>query len=68
MIKNLHAMEETQQELWVPSLSQEVPWEKQMPIHSSVLPEKSHGRGNLVGYNLQGCKRARCDSVTEQVI
>ena len=67
-MNNLHAKEETQKEPWVRSLSQEVPWRSKMEIHSSIFAWEFHGQGNLVGYNLQGHKRARRDSVTEQVI
>ena len=42
--KNLPAM----QEIWVWSLSQEDPLEKEMASHSSILLEESHGQRSLV--------------------
>jgi len=39
------------QEMQVQSVGQEDPLEKEMATHSSILPGKSHGQGNLVGYS-----------------
>ena len=47
MVKKLPSKQET----WVQSRGQEDPQEKEMATYSSVLPGKSHGQGNLVGYN-----------------
>ena len=46
-IKCLPAM----QEIWVRSLGQEHPLEKEMAIHSSTLAWKSHGQRSLVDYS-----------------
>ena len=42
MVKNLAAMQETQ-EMWVQSLGQENPLEKEMAAHSSILAENIPG-------------------------
>ena len=39
MVKNIPAMQET----WVRSLGGEVPLEKGMATHSTILAEESHG-------------------------
>ena len=44
-IKNSPAMQET----WVQFLGQEVPLEKEMTPHSSIVPKKSHGQRSLAG-------------------
>ena len=44
MVKNLPA----KQEMWVQSLCQKDPLEKEMAIHSSILAWKSHGQWSLV--------------------
>ena len=36
--------------MWVGSLGQEDPLEKEMATHFSILPGESHGQRNLVGY------------------
>ena len=46
MVKNLPVM----QEMWVQSLNQEDPLEKEMTTHSIILAGKFHGQKNLVGY------------------
>ena len=46
-VQNLPVMQETQ----VLFLSQEVPLEKKMGTHSSILAGKSHGQRSLVGYS-----------------
>ena len=43
VVKNLPAM----QELWIPSLGQEDPLEKDMATHFTFLPGKSHGQRSL---------------------
>ena len=43
MVKNLPAMQETQ-EMQVRSLGLEDPLEEEMATHSSILPGKSHGQ------------------------
>ena len=52
--KTLPAMQETQ----VRFLGQEDPREEDMATQSSILAEKSHGQGSLVGYNPWGCKES----------
>ena len=54
MVKNLFAM----QEMWVRSLGQEDPLEKEMATHSGFLPGKSHGQRSLVGYSPWGHKES----------
>ena len=53
-VQNLPAMQETQ----LLSLSQEVPLEKKMGTHSSILAGKSHGQRSLVGYSPCGHKES----------
>ena len=53
MVKKLPAKQET----WVQSRGQEDPQEKEMATYSSVLPGKSHGQRNLVGYSPWDNKR-----------
>ena len=48
-------MQETQ-ETWVESLGQEDPLEEEMVTHPSILPEKFHGKRNLVGCSPWGHK------------
>ena len=50
MVKNLPAMQETQ-ETQVLSLGQEDPLEKEMATHSSMLAGKALGQRSLVGYS-----------------
>ena len=47
-VKNLPAM----QEVWVQSLGQEDPLEKEMATHSNILAQEIHGQRSLVGHNL----------------
>ena len=49
-VKRLPAM----LEIWVRSLGQEDPLEKEMATHSSTLPGKSHGKRSLVSYSPWG--------------
>ena len=51
-VKRLSTMRETR----VRALDREDPLEKEMAIHSSTLPGKSHGQRSLVGYSLWGHK------------
>ena len=51
-VKRLPAMRETP----VRFLVREDPLEKEMAIHSSTLPEKSHRRRSLIGYSPWGHK------------
>ena len=57
MVKNPPAMQEMQ-EMWVPSLGQEDPLEKEMATHSSVLAWKIPWTEGLVGYSPWGCKES----------
>ena len=54
MVKCLSTVRET----WVQSLGWEDPLEKEMAIHSSILPGKSHGQRSLEGYSPWGCKES----------
>ena len=54
MVKHLPTMWET----WVRSLGQEDPLEKEMVITPVLLPGKSHGQRNLVGYSPWGRKKS----------
>ena len=54
-VKNPPLVQEPQ-EVWARSLGLEDPLEEEMAIHSSILPEKSHGQRTLVGYSPKGCK------------
>ena len=49
-VKNLPEL----QEMWVQSLGQEDPPEKEKATHSSILPGESHGQRSLVGYRPRG--------------
>ena len=49
-VKELPEMQET----WVPSLGREVPLEKEMGVHSSILPEQFDGQRSLAGYSPWG--------------
>ena len=42
--------------MWVPSLRQDDPPEKEMATHSSVLPGKSQGQRSLVSYPPWDCE------------
>ena len=53
------------QETWVQSLHWEDLLEKEMATHFSILPGKSHGQRNLVGYSPWAWKRVRQDLVTK---
>ena len=54
-VKNPPAMQETQ-EVWVQSLDQEDPLEKETAFTPVFLLEKSHGQRSLVDYSPKGCK------------
>ena len=60
MVKNLPAMEETQ-ETWVPSKSERSPGEGNGNPTPVFLPGKFHGQRSLEGY--KGCKES---DMTEQ--
>ena len=53
-VKHLPTVRET----WVQSLGWEDPLEKEMSIHSSILPRKSHGQRSLEGYSPWGRKES----------
>ena len=53
-LKRLPPMRETR----VRSLGREDPLEKEMAIHSSILPGESHGWRNLVSYSPRGLKES----------
>ena len=59
--KNLPAMQ-------VQSLGQEDPLEEGMAIHSSVLPEESHGQRSLAGYSPLGHKESDTTEVTDALL
>ena len=54
IVKNLHAMQETQ----VQSLGQEDPLEKEWLSTPVFLPGEFHGQRSLVGYSPWGCKES----------
>ena len=54
MVKHLSTEGETR----VQSLGWEDPLEKEMSIHSSILPGKSHGQRSLEGYSPWGHKES----------
>ena len=54
MTKRLSTMQET----WVRSLGWKDPLEKEMAIHSSILPGKFHGQRSLVSYSPWGRKES----------
>ena len=45
------------QEMWILSLGQVDPLEKEIVTHSSILAWKSHRQRSLAGYSPWGCKR-----------
>ena len=62
LIKNLPAMQET----WVQFLGWEDPPEKEMAIHSSILPGKSYGQRSLAGYSPWGHKSQTAELLWEK--
>ena len=54
MVKNLPAI----QEAWVRFLGWEDILEKEMAIHSGILPGESHGQRSLAGYSVWGHKES----------
>ena len=52
------------QEMWVWSLDQKDPLEKEIANHSSIRAWKSHGQRSLVGYSPSGHKRVGHDWAT----
>ena len=52
MVKNLTAV----QEIWVQSLGQEDPLEKEMASTPVFLPGKFHRQRSLAGYSSRDCK------------
>ena len=54
------------QEMWVRSLGQEDPLEKEISTHSSILAGKSHGQRNLACYSPRGCIRVGHNLVSKQ--
>ena len=63
VVKNLPAM----QEVWVQSLGQEDPLEKEMETHSSILSclEKSDGQKSMVGYSPCSLKESATNEHTQ---
>ena len=61
MVKNLPV----NQEMWVQSLCQEDPPEKEMAIQSSILIWEIPWTEELGGPHTMGSKRAGCDLATE---
>ena len=53
------------QEMWVQSLGQQEPLEKEMPTLLSILAREIHGQRSLVGYSPKGCKRVGHDLATK---
>ena len=60
MVKNLHAMQETQ----VRFLGQEGPWRRKWQPTPVFLPGEFYGQRSLAGYNLLSCKEL---DMTEQL-
>ena len=60
MVKNLPAMQETQ-ETWVRSLGQEDPLEKEMATHSSILAWKILWTEEPGGLQSMGLQRVECN-------
>ena len=55
-------------ETWVRSLDREDPLEKEMVIHSSILPRESHGQRSLAGYSPWGCKESdKTEPLTQHI-
>ena len=52
--------------MWIRSLGQDDPLEKEMATPPASLPGKSHGQRSLVGYNPWGHKRVGYNLVTKQ--
>ena len=52
MVKNLPAL----QKMWIPSLGQEVPLEKEMAIQSSIIAWEIPWTEKTGGYSLWDCK------------
>ena len=63
-VKNLPAMQETQ-EIWVQSLSSEDPLEEEMATHSSILAWEIPWTEEPGGFQSEGWKKLRQDSVTK---
>ena len=55
MVKNCLPIQETQ-EMWILSLDQEDPLEKEMATTLAFLPGKFHGQRSLEGYSPWDCK------------
>ena len=57
-VKNLPAMQDTQ-EIWVQSsLVWKIPWRRKWQSTPVFWPEKSHRQRSLAGYNPKGCKES----------
>ena len=54
------------QEMWVWSLGQEDPLEKEMAMHFTILAWKSDGQRRQVGYSQWGHKTVRHDLVSKE--
>ena len=65
-VKNLPAMQETK-ETQFRSLGWEDPLEERTWQPTPVLPGKSHGWSNLMGYSPKGCKQSDMTEGTEHV-
>ena len=65
MVKNLSAMQETQ-ETWVRSLGWEDPLDKEMSTHSSILAWRIPWTEEPVGYSPKGHKRVGYNLVIKQ--
>ena len=55
LVKSLPAM----WEIWVQSLGQEDPLEKEMATHSSIFACRIHGLRSLVGYTVHGVAKSQ---------
>jgi len=64
VVKNLPA----KQEMWVPSLGQEDPLEKEWQPTAVFLPGEFHRQRSLVGYSLRSHKRVGHELATKHNI
>ena len=56
-VKNLPAMQETQESGFDPWVFGKMPWRRKWQPTPVFLPEKSHGQRSLVGHSLRGHKQ-----------
>ena len=64
MVKNLPAMQETQ-EAWIDPWVRKIPWRRAWLPTPIFLPGKSHGQRRLAGHSPQGRKKLDLTATTE---